>query len=283
MKLFSDSSNTNFVMVLLCVVCLILSSIIVVLSLEVGESKYKYKPDENNGEISETLINRLISNVPNTGEETYFEPFSPYRETKVDKKNVSVNLMYAMAAQKVEKTLPTSPEKIECDGKLGACEVFYRKNDIENKIYEMYGTDLKLATLNNFTGFAYLECNLENEIYGCINKGEDTVSFLGNIGTNHHRYSDYEINGNFLYIYEDYFNLKYSNKDNEDLITFQIYSSSDEKVLLQDKKYFVKDFISHGNYENEIFEILGSKVAKYKHIFKKTDNGYVWISTEPVK
>ena len=272
--------NSNFIIILLCFVCIILSAIIVVLMLDkknnqnVEDKNYDSNVEEKEDFDNDELYKKLLLYVPKTGYASVLDYFSPYKNSKVTVDNISIELMYAMALQNVDKVEGKDTEN-------GSCEFYVKFKDIENKIYEMYGNNVNFEKFDTFYGLASLSCNLNKDIYGCSGLGSEYVAFNGDIGTDHHRYVNYVEDGNYLYIYEDYFNLKYYLVESEDLITFEIYSTSEQGSLLDENEYFVKDFLSYGNYEDKIFEMLNGIETKYKHTFVKSENGYVWVSTEP--
>ena len=232
-------------------------------------------------------MKKYLEYVPVTNYEIRFGDFNAYAKKKVDISNLNYDIIINTLFPYLDKSyVPSNQDDYSCYSEDRKCDFYIKEDTIKDEILNRYGSSIKYKHQDILVVNGLYVCNLSGDVYGCFNPSSSTNNlFDGNIGFHHHKITSFEEKDNYLYIYEDYYYLKYYVVESEDMITFQVFKNYLEEEPIVEDEFFVKDFLkgdSNYNYENDIFEMLGDKVAKYKHTYVKTKNGYNWVSTEPV-
>lgn len=144
---------------------------------------------------------------------------------------------------------------------------YYSKDEVENYYYKLYNkrlSDIQLDTENAATSFNCISYYYDNEgkfiPYGGCGIDYVTINSI----------ESYKVTNDELIIYE-YYTRIFQDLDsigsNEDTVDFNDYSGWKTGVQIS------------GTVQ-EYFENHKTEFTKYKHTFKKGNNGYYWYSTE---
>lgn len=281
--------DKNILMILLCVVCIILSMIILMYK------SYLFKDKDNSSEdfdkteeikLDDDFLKELIRKIPNSSDNIYLEYFSPYQNIITKIEDVPYEVVVAMALSKIDKNsfVPKNKNDYYCYVDDGECDFYVSFEDLQKEISLLYGVnDETIMDKNYIDGINGERCYFYDGNYGCTYNIK-YPTFKGDIGSDHHRIYDYDLVANRLFVYEDYYNIRYYTAESEDLISFEVYKYSNQNTLMINKEFMLKDYLSRDiNYEHLLFNELHDNLTKFKHTFIRDDNGnYGWVSTEPV-
>ena len=287
-----EEKNKNYLILLLCAVCIILSALVVALTVDRNKKRIHAECDCSSScnrvtynNIDNATINNLITYIPVTNNKPEFGNFIAYSNSKVSVDDLSYDVALSVIFPYLDKSyIPDDSSLLVCTHDSGGCSYYILEDTIKSEISKRYGNHVRYDSKDEINPDEYNNCTLIDNFYSCTKLDKIDYSFDGNIGVNHHKVTSYEEDGNYLYIYEDYYYLRYYVVESEDLISFEIFNNYLSDNSIDDNEYLVKDFIKDNNYnyEQDIFDLIGDKVSKYKHTFMKSNNGYIWISTEPI-
>lgn len=283
-KLKEQDKNKNYLILLLCFVCIILSALVVALMIDRNKKRERFECDcittcekINNTNIDNNTINDLITYIPVTNNKREYGNFIAYANSKISVDDLNYDNALSIIFPYLDKSyIPANISDSECS-------YYILEDTIRNELFKRYGNHIIYESRNEINPDDNNRCILTDDYYSCYTNDSIPNSFDGNIGAHHHRVTSSLEDGDYLYIYEDYFYLRYYVVESEDLISFEIYNNYLSNNSIDGNEYLVKDYIKDNkdyNYEQDLFNLIGDKVSKYKHTFMKSDDGYIWISTE---
>ncbi|MBR1385827.1 MAG: hypothetical protein IJ568_03235 [Bacilli bacterium] len=281
--------DKNILMILLCVVCIILSVIILMYKSYLFKGNDKTNVSEEKIEenkLDDKFLQELINQIPNSSDNINLEFYSPYQNEITTIDDVPYDVIVATSLSKIDKNtfVPQNKEDYYCYVDDGECDYYISFEDLKNNISLLYDISDEITLDKNYIdGINGERCYLYDGNYGCTHNIKYST-FNGDIGSDHHRIYDYSVVANRLFIYEDYFNIRYYIAESESLISFEVYKYSNQNTLMVNKEFMLKDYLSKKlDYDDILFDELSDNLTKFKHTFIKDDNGnYKWVSTEPV-
>lgn len=253
---------------------------------------------DNNGQsitaldINSQLVEKLYKYILKFN---YYDETLVYQANKVTEDNLDNQIKLLTAFENLDES---EAEKVKTTDYIGVVDedgnsykYLYKKETIEQKVKEIFGADATVIHENcsPFDGYNRI---YENGIYTCY-----AYAGGGDVPWSESRSQlvKAETDGNNIYLYDNYFHIVNTMDEENNYGTYDIYATSDRKILIEEKIDLEKNGIYEGWDEDESFEefkgtymknlsnIIGHKEKTYKHTFTKDANGnYYWVSTEIV-
>lgn len=258
------------------------------------------KETSNNEEKTETreeidintIDTTILFNVPIIGNNKFEESKFVYQDKKITIDSFEPSEIYAYIISMVDydKVLLCDINE-ECDIKIS-------KDLVQKKSRELFGEisqNFPEETIKNIEQ----KCKFSNDVFNCkyMEEEEEVNDYLMYFQANRNYLNISQLikaekDNNYLYLYDQYINLRLDSLDNfneNDLNTYNyyVYKNSNTNDKISDELIYGKDY-----YENPVETAFTQKIIDkyvdlstiYVHTFEIEDNNtYRWISTEPVK
>ena len=253
------------------------------------ESKVTYL-DINSQEV-EKLYNYILKF-------NYYDEILVYQANKVTYSNIDNQLKLLTAFANLDES---QAEKVKATDYTGVVDdngnsykYLYKKEVVEQKVKEIFGEDATVIH-ENCAPYDGYNRNYENGIYTCYEyEGGGDVPWSSS--TN--QLIKAETDENNIYIYDTYIHMVEVENIIDDVNhggTYDIYATSDRKILIAEKVDLEKEGVYEGfeddmtfdefeeTYMKNLSNILENQEKTFKHTFTKDINGnYYWVSTEIV-
>ena len=240
-----------------------------------------------------------ITNIDKLAEEKYYS-VSSNRELGTNSliffndKNIDINTISSEDVLYVAYTLLNQEDRVTSGETLDECYI-NGKNDIENypskcyletinkslldeQIRNYFSNNIKI-TYTDFKISSNQTCYYNNNTYKCyLNKSDSTIDNYRTIS----KYDSYDYVEDKLIVYSYLLTIRDSyDKDYE----HGIYMDSKATRRIDTLDYFENELNKTVNQENiaKLINRYKDKASKYKTVFVKENNNFVWYSTEKVK
>ena len=209
-----------------------------------------------------------------------------FNENNIDINNISKENMLYIAYTLISKedTLKTGEVLDDCfeENKDNYPEKCYLevidKNLLDEQIRNYFSSNISIS-YNDFNISANQTCYFKDNIYNCyLNRNNVTINDYKIVNV----YDSYEYEDNKLIVYSYLLTIRDNgNKLKED----GIYSDSKATNLIDNLDYYNNTLNKQisGDNANKIVEHYKDQISKYKTIFVKENDNFVWLSTEKEK
>lgn len=292
------------------VICIIIIFILI-FALGAMYVYYNYTPKQNNNienekmnvdnnnqdvqaitalDINSQLVENLYKYILKFN---YYDEILVYQADKVTEENLENQIKLLTAFENLDES---EAEKVKTTDYTGVVDedgnsykYLYKKETIEQKVKEIFGADATVIHENCSPHDGYNRI-YENGIYTCYDyAGGGDVPW----SESKSQLVKAETDGNNIYLYDNYFHMVNTMDEENNYGTYDIFATSDRKILLEKGVNLEKSGLYEGWDEDETFEefkgtyiknlsnIIGNKEKTFKHTFTKDVNGnYYWVSTE---
>ena len=267
-----------------------------------NESKNDSKNEKISHEVKEdkrkeidldTIDSTLLFNIPVIGNNKIEESKFVYQDKKITIDSFNSSELYAYVISMIDY------DNVEMCDTSEDCEIKISKDLVQNKAKELFGNVNETFPEETVKNIGQI-CTLSDEKYICKNiekaneyNSDYSIYFQATRNyLNINQLTKAERDGKYLYLYDQYINVRLDSNDSfdeNDLNTYNYYvyktSNTDEKI--DDEVLTGIDY-----YENPVETAFSEKIidkymdlsTTYVHTFEiNNDNTYRWISTEPVK
>ena len=255
------------------------------------------KNDDDSGIVDKGFDKVYLTYIPSIMRNKLSDSFFVYQDKKVSISDISTENIYSAALNMLsydDLTVCKEKEKSEHND----CDLLVSPALLTNKVRELYGKSYTEKTPSKLVGNGGITCKLVKDIYECTNSGENNIYndyteyfFYGNEYMNVVDYVKYEKEGNYVYAYVKFMNVRIadsSSYDVNDLNTFKmkIYENTNGGTLIDNDVLNGSDFYNKDDtvdFAKKLIDKYLEEAPLYKHAYKIDKNGnYVWEYTEKV-
>ncbi len=261
------------------------------------EEKEDVKKDDDQGIIDKGFDTVYLTYIPSVMRHKLSDSFFVYQSKKVSVDNIDTEILYSSVMNEISyDDITVCQEK---DKKAhNNCDILIPSKLLQKKVQEMYGEKYGGKTPKKLVGNGGITCKLVKNYYECMNGDEnETYSdysdyfFYGNEYMNVALFDRYESNGNYVFAYVKFLNIRIEDANNyniNDLNSFnmKVFANTNDNKLIDDTTIHGRDFYSSTDtttFGTKIMNEYLDKAPVYKHAYRIDSKGnYIWEYTEQV-
>ena len=205
-----------------------------------------------------------------------------FKDSKVDISNINKNDILYVAYTMLSKEDTTKSGEIldSCynvkDNYPNECYLeVIDKNVLDEQINNYFSNDIKID-YNDFKISSNQTCYFKDNIYNCyLTKNEVNINNIITVNI----YDSFEYSDDKLIVYS--YLLTIRDRANKDF-SEGVYSDVNASKLIDDLSYYDNEINKRINQDtsSKIVEYYKDKISKYKSVFVRENDNYVWLSTE---